>query len=140
MVTQFLIGFAMIALTLGVGAVFIVAGAEGLRRHRHWISKKASLRLDVFIVVLVTLWLVVGLTVIMGAWAICLWALGILPDFESALYFSMICFTTLGFGDLILPEPWRLVSGFIAIDGFILFGLNTAFLFEVLRELRQADN
>ena len=138
MLVQFLIGMTMIALTLSVGAFFIVAGAERLRQHSQWISDQASLHVDVLVLMMVALWLVVGLTLIMGAWAGCLWALGVLPDFESALYFAMICFTTLGFGDLILPDPWRLLSGFIAIDGFILFGLNTAFLFEVLRELRQA--
>ena len=69
-------------------------------------------------------------------WALFLVALGVFNNLESSLYFSMISFTTLGFGDVILPPQWRLLSGFIAIDGFFLFGLNTAFVFEVLRRLR----
>lgn len=77
---------------------------------------------------------------LLGSRASALYALGIFADFEASLYFSMISFTTLGFGDVILPDNWRLLSGFIATDGFILFGLNTAFLFEVLRRLREEEH
>ena len=86
---------------------------------------------------LITTWLVVGLLIVMGLWALVLLAVGVFFELEPALYFSMISFTTLGFGDVILPDQWRLLSGFIAMDGFILFGLNTAFVFEVLRRLRE---
>ena len=41
--------------------------------------------------------------------------------------------TTLGYGDTLLSEKWKLLSGFIAANGLILFSLNTAFLFEALR-------
>jgi hypothetical protein len=47
----------------------------------------------------------------------------------------MVSFTTLGFGDVTLPHDWRLLSGIIAANGLILFGLNTAFLIEILNRL-----
>lgn len=69
------------------------------------------------------------------------WALAyilILPDgelqsLESAFYFSAVTFTTLGYGDITLSSDWRLLSGLQAIDGILLIGWTTAFLFAVLQ-------
>jgi len=56
-----------------------------------------------------------------------------LPTLESAMYFSAVTFTTLGYGDITLSSDWRLLSGFEAIDGILLIGWTTAFLFAVLQ-------
>ena len=69
------------------------------------------------------------------------WALAymiVLPDgelksLESAFYFSAVTFTTLGYGDITLSSDWRLLSGLQAIDGILLIGWTTAFLFAVLQ-------
>lgn len=136
MILQFLIGIVMIATTVAVCAVFIVIAAEVLRRNARWINHGRPLVKHVAAITLVSVWLVVGMGIVMMLWAVLFSILGLFEPFEAAVYFSMIAFTTLGFGDVLLDDPWRLLSGFIAIDGFILFGLNTAFLFEVLRRLR----
>jgi len=60
--------------------------------------------------------------------------LGCFSSLEESLYFSMVSFTALGFGDLTLPQEWRILSGMIAANGLVLFGLNTAFLIEVLHQ------
>ncbi len=136
MIVQIVIGIVMTALTIIVGSLIIVFCIERLQRNRQWLSDQHLLVRHVSALTLMTTWLVVGLLLVMTLWALVLFGLGIFTDFETSLYFSMISFTTLGFGDVILPDNWRLLSGFIATDGFILFGLNTAFLFEVLRRLR----
>jgi hypothetical protein len=51
---------------------------------------------------------------------------------EPALYFSIVSFTTLGYGDIILGEDWRLLAGMTATNGLIMIGLFTAFLVEIL--------
>jgi len=58
---------------------------------------------------------------------------GELGSFEAALYFSAVTFTTLGYGDITLSSTWRLLSGFEAINGVLLLGWTTAFLFAVLQ-------
>ena len=63
--------------------------------------------------------------------------LGAFETLERALYFSVVVFTTLGFGDITLPEPLRLLSGLSAANGLLLFGLSTAYLVEFLSGLRQ---
>ncbi len=76
------------------------------------------------------------LTVAAWVWAIAYRALGIFATFEESLYFSLVAFTTLGFGDLLLPDDWRLLGGLAAANGLILFGLLTAMLVEALRSTR----
>lgn len=74
---------------------------------------------------------------------ICIWAafyyFGVadaeIPTLNAAMYFSTSTFTTVGFGDVVLSDKWRLLSGFEAIDGMILFGWSTAFIFAVVRRI-----
>lgn len=67
---------------------------------------------------------------------------GELQTLESAFYFSAVTFTTLGYGDITLSSDWRLLSGLQAIDGILLIGWTTAFLFAVLQRawIRPGDN
>ena len=58
---------------------------------------------------------------------------GELPSFEAALYFSFVTFTTLGYGDITLSEGWRLLSGIQALNGILLVGWTTAYLFAVVQ-------
>ena len=81
-----------------------------------------------------TFTMVIVITFITWLWALLLIWLGTFNNLEPALYFSLISFTTLGFGDLILNEDWRLLAGFIAANGFIVFGLGTAYILETLMD------
>ena len=57
-----------------------------------------------------------------------------LKTFEEATYFSVVTFTTLGYGDITLVEhEWRLLSGIEALNGILLVGWTTAFLFMVVQ-------
>jgi voltage-gated potassium channel Kch len=67
----------------------------------------------------------------------------ILPDlhsiitFEEAVYFSLVTYTTLGYGDITLDPTWRMVSGFEAINGIILIGWSTAMFYSVVQNVTQ---
>lgn len=71
-------------------------------------------------------------TVEIWVWAVVYLGLDVLPDLETSLYFSMVTFTTLGYGDITLPTTWRLLGAAQGAGGFILFGWSTAFIFEVM--------
>lgn len=58
-----------------------------------------------------------------------------LEGFHEAIYFSLVTFTTLGYGDVTLSESWRVLSGFEAMIGITVFGLTTATLFSVMQTL-----
>jgi len=81
------------------------------------------------------------MTAAVWLWAVTLYVLNIFVDFEASVYFALVAFTTLGFGDILLPQEWRLLGGLAAANGLLLFGFLTAILVETLREtrLRQRD-
>lgn len=66
-------------------------------------------------------------------WASAYMALGEIKGLEPALYFSMVTFTTLGYGDIVLDESWRLLASFQAATGIIMFGWTTAILMAVVQ-------
>ncbi|PDQ23070.1 metal transporter [Mesorhizobium sanjuanii] len=78
------------------------------------------------------------ISVVMGLFAVMtaevwLWAgvyrlLGVLPDFETALYFSTITFSTVGYGDVVPAHDWRVLAALEGVNGFLLIGWSTAYL------------
>ena len=66
-------------------------------------------------------------------WAVTFMQIDAVPDLESALYFSTVTATTVGYGDLVLEHNWRLLGSFEAMSGILVFGISTAFLMVVLR-------
>ena len=76
------------------------------------------------------------MTVAVWGWAIAFRLLGLFETFEASVYFALVSFTTLGFGDVLLPQEWQLLGGLAAANGLLLFGLLTAIVVETLREIR----
>jgi voltage-gated potassium channel Kch len=73
-------------------------------------------------------------------WATAYLALGAVTGGERALYFSMVTFTTLGYGDVVVEGTWRLLASFQAANGIILFGWTTALLVAVIRAMHVAHD
>jgi hypothetical protein len=65
-------------------------------------------------------------------WALFFVLVGGLPDFESAAYFSLTSYTTVGYGDVVLPEPWRLLGPIEAAVGVLMLGWSTGILVAVI--------
>src|SRR5262249_25721741 len=51
----------------------------------------------------------------------------------NLVYFAFVNYTTLGYGDIVPVERWRLLGPITAMNGVLLFGWSTAVIFEVLR-------
>ena len=58
-----------------------------------------------------------------------------LPDWNSALYFSLVTFTTLGYGDIVLGEHLRIFGAFASVTGLLAFGLSTAFMVALMTQV-----
>ena len=56
------------------------------------------------------------------------WMVDALPTLDDAVYFSLVTFTTLGYGDITLDEKWRVLAAFEAANGIIMFGWTTAII------------
>ena len=55
-----------------------------------------------------------------------------LPNAESAFYFSGVTYTTIGYGDLVLPRPWRLLGPVEGLTGILMCGLSTGLFVALL--------
>ena len=73
-----------------------------------------------------------------GIWATFYYWRNLFPDFETALYFSLGTYSTIGYGDVVLPQRWRLLGGIEGLSGVLLCGLSAAFIFAVVNTLFQS--
>ena len=96
-------------------------------------ARRSSVVLAVLIIVTVLL-LTVLHAVEASAWAGAYVALGARPDVASAMLYSLSAMTSYGHADVFLAKHWQLMGAIEALNGMMLFGLSTAFLFAVLRE------
>lgn len=124
---------ALVSATVVVHAVGISALLRSiLRRH-------LQLPTDVWPMIR----LVIGLTwalILLHAIEIAVWAqfflwAECLPDAESAFYFSGVTYATVGYGDVVLPQPWRLLGPLEGLTGILMCGLSTGFFFAVFSRI-----
>jgi hypothetical protein len=69
-------------------------------------------------------------------WALTYLAVGAISGLEEALYFSTVTYTTLGYGDVLLDQSWRLLASFQAANGIIMFGWTTALIVNYVNRLK----
>lgn len=93
--------------------------------------------------VVVPLGIVLGLFVVHGAeiwlYALVFWKVGVIQGLDQALYVSIGAYSTLGEAGPVLPASWRIVGALEAINGMLLIGWSTAFLFQILRHIMWED-
>ncbi len=107
-----------------------------LARATPWLVQPPH-RLKLFMVVIATSLAVMAMvTVSVWLWAVVLHLMGIFQGFEQAMYFTLVTFTTLGYGDVLMPDQWRIMGGLAAVNGLVVFGLTTALMVEALRHVR----
>jgi hypothetical protein len=71
-----------------------------------------------------------------GAWAGLYWRIGALGDFQTSLLYSLNAFTSYGHENTQLSNNWRLLGAIESMNGVMIFGLTTAFLFNTMLEFR----
>ena len=136
MLTQILLGSALTLATILVAAASWWGLETLLSRLHRWAEwPPHGLKLMV-ILSIALIWTLGMMSVAVWIWAIALYALKIFIAFEASVYFALVAFTTLGFGDILLPPEWRLLGGICAANGLLMIGLLTAILVETLRETR----
>jgi hypothetical protein len=66
-------------------------------------------------------------------WAFAYAIIDAAPAGVDLVYFAFVNYTTLGYGDVVPAERWRLIGPITAMNGVLLFGWSTAVIFDVLR-------
>ncbi len=68
-------------------------------------------------------------------WAVAYYSVGALANFDVAIYFSMVNYTTLGYGDITLGSAWNLLGPIEALSGIIMAGWSISLYFAVYTHL-----
>jgi hypothetical protein len=68
-------------------------------------------------------------------WALSYLWLGALPDVSSAMVYSLSAMTAYGHAEVFLLKHWQLMGALEALNGLLLFGLTTAFLFSHIQRV-----
>jgi uncharacterized membrane-anchored protein len=136
MFIQIFIGSILLLLTIGVAGVSFWMMETTLYRLRNWLLRPPHRPKLMVVLCLSAIWILVQMTIGIWLWALTFLGLGVFGTLEASVYFSLVAFTTLGFGDVLLPVEWRLLSGMAAANGLLNIGLVTAFLVEGLRQVR----
>lgn len=71
-----------------------------------------------------------------GVWAAFFQHKEFFPDFETALYYSATSYSTVGYGDVIPPDHWRIYGAIEAVTGILMFGWSTGVLFAIVNRLQ----
>jgi hypothetical protein len=135
MAKEILIAFGIMEVCLVIHVTGIILLGDTMVRRRQRIEEQigfgsaASLLIIAFTVV-IFLHLTEALI-----WAAFYSRAGLFQNFETSLYFSMQSYSTVGYGDVLLPHKWRVLGTIEGISGVLLCGLSAAFLFAIVNAL-----
>ena len=135
MVKQLLLAFSLTCITVIIhafGTVYFVLPIAGV-----WNTKRDNIKVSAATMILMRL--VGGLLFLhvleMTIWAGVFTIVGMLPDFETSLYFSLKSYTTVGYGDVLPAPEWRLVGPLEAAVGVLMLGWSTGFIVAAVQQI-----
>jgi hypothetical protein len=133
MLSKLLIAFSLMALCVGIHAAGLTSAFRWM--HARLARGTGQVWHATWMLVRIAAW-----TVLLHLIQILVWALfyawrGAMPDLATSAYFSAVTYTTTGYGDLVLPQEWRLVGGVEALTGILMCGLSTGLFFAVFSDI-----
>ena len=135
-------GLLMMLVTTIIHALFMMSASHTHEWSLIRFGPLASHLGKALFISVLTMWMF--LAIIIEAW---IWALvylydpliTVLADMETAMYFSMVTFTTLGYGDVVLTGQGRSLATIQAANGVIIFGWTTALIFYFIQKVYKSD-
>lgn len=139
-----------VLLQIGIGTVLLLACAllhlaittaliRRLRSH-HERNDRVSRRGNFLRTTLVFIVFLASHTLHLYIWAFAIWALGALEGYEAPIYFALVTYTTVGYGDVTLGVDFRILGAMASVTGILLFGVTTAFLVGYLTRMMEDGN
>ena len=135
MVKELLIAFGTMGVCLVIHVTGILFLGEELVRHREKIEARIGFGYAALLLISIFIALIILHLSEAAIWAALYLKAGLFKNFEASLYFSLQSYSTVGYGDLSLPERWRLLGTIESVAGVLLCGLSAAFLFAIVSAL-----
>lgn len=123
MLNNILIGLIVVLITITIHSGVTVLVRELVSDKYHFDSSKLRRLLYIDLIVLIIILATIFESLV---WGYTFYYLGSLNNLGDALYFSLVTYTTLGYGDVILAGEYRLLAAVEAANGVIMLGWSTA--------------
>ena len=136
MIKALFVGSVVIVITMLAAAWLFEIAGRALRGVDARLHGRGRAIQTLAVLVIALFWILLVLTLSVWSWAGVYLYIGLFDQLETALYFAIVSFTTVGYGDVVIGENWRLLAGMTATNGLLVFGLFTAFLVEILDVVR----
>jgi hypothetical protein len=123
----------------GLMAACVVIHAAGVTAAMRWVrrhpAQSAKFWLWTWLLIRLAGWMILLHLIEVAIWASFYAWQRAMPDLPSSLYFSLVTYTTTGYGDLVLPISWRFHGGIEALTGILMCGWSTGFFFAVVSRM-----
>ncbi|MNV61478.1 Ion channel [compost metagenome] len=133
MLLNLLVGLPVMLLCLVMEAIFVTLClryyANHYKRFKDSGRSHKTLALDILLlgmVMLLMLLMLLGNFAQMIIWAALFMLIGEFEEGATAMYYSAVNFATLGYGDIVMSERWRMLGPLEAANGILMFGVSTA--------------
>ena len=134
--------FTKLLIAWGLMAVCVVVHATGVTSALRWLRPMTGARRfwpGTWLFIGLAGWIILLHLIEITTWALFYLWTGAMADLPSALYFSAVTYTTTGYGDLLLPQEYRLVGAIEALTGILMCGWSTAFFVAVVTRMFRAE-
>ena len=131
------LGMFVVLICVFIQAATITGMIKALRHLSQGAPRVRSYFFDMVVLSSVIIALFVGMLTQVMVWAIIFVMIGEISDLHTAFYFSLVNFTTLGYGDITLSPAHAILGPMEASNGVLMLGLSTSFLYLVAVKLSQ---
>jgi hypothetical protein len=133
MLAQLLYGAALVAITVAINGVVMIGCIRRLRL-QHDIATQSFLANTLLLSRLAT-WAIVGHLAAVLVWGGFYAWQGVTPSAELGFYFSAVTYATIGYGDIVPPENWRMLAAMEGLTGILMCTWSGGFFFAIVSRM-----
>lgn len=131
---------SMLLIAWALAAFCVIIHTAGMMGAFQWVSHQRAMTdfrfwPSTWLLIRITAWFVAVHLLEIAVWAIFYWRKGCFEDAETAFYFAGVTYTTLGYGDMVLPREWRMLGPIEGLTGILMCGLSTGFFVAVVGKM-----
>ena len=135
MLIPLILGSSLIVVNMGIQCITVVFMIRYLINTGFMEREGATLFSDIKVMSLVLLVLLVGHFFQFLTWALVFVTIGEFPDLNTAFYHSIVNFSSLGYGDIVMSAEWRILGPLEACNGVLMFGLSAGAVLAIMAQL-----
>ncbi len=136
MLINLLLGCITVFISMGIQVTVVVYMLRYLIRIMNQKDRSTvGFGFDTYAISIILLMLFAGHLVQIAIWAVLFMLVGEFSDFLTAFYHSTVNFASLGYGDIVMSEKWRLLGALEASNGVLMFGLSAGTILSVMTNL-----